>query len=129
MITKSTTMLYVADTEVALQFWSEQVGFVLIDQAQQEGTSSYEIAPNKESAISFGLHNKEVVAAANPGMDLGFPSLLFETDHLQAEYERLTAAGVATNPIMEYQGMIHFTFSDNEGHYIAVRQSTSPKGA
>lgn len=69
------------------------------------------------------------MAAANPGMDLGFPSLLFETDHLQAEYERLTAAGVTTNPIMEYQGMIHFTLSDNEGHYIAVRQSTSPKGA
>lgn len=111
-----------------LQFWTEQVGFVLVDQAQQEGTSSYEIAPNKESAISFGLHNKEIVTAANPGMNLGFPSLLFETDHLQAEYERLTTAGVATNPIMEYQGMIHFTFSDNEGHYIAVRQSTSPKG-
>lgn len=72
MITKSTTILYVADTEAALQFWSEQVGFVLIDQAQQEGTSSYEIAPNKESAISFCLHNKEIVAAANPGMDLVF---------------------------------------------------------
>ena len=57
MITKSTTMLYVADTEAALQFWTEQVGFVLVDQAQQERTSSYEIAPNKESAISFGLHN------------------------------------------------------------------------
>lgn len=66
MITKSTTMLYVADTEAALQFWSEQVGFVLVDQAQQERTSSYEIAPNKESAISFGLHNKEIVTAANP---------------------------------------------------------------
>lgn len=75
MITKSTTMLYVADTEAALQFWTEQVGFVLVDQAQQERTSSYEIAPNKESAISFGLHNKEIVTAANPGMDLGFPSL------------------------------------------------------
>lgn len=123
MISKSTTMLYVSDTDAAFKFWTEKMGFVLIDQATAGETQSYEIVATKDSQTKFGLHNKELVAQANPGMNVGFPSLLFEADDLEAEYERLTANGVNTNPIMEYQGMVHFTFSDNEGNYIAVRKT------
>ncbi|MFL4358572.1 VOC family protein [Streptococcus uberis] len=123
MITKSTTMLYVADTSAALTFWTEKMGFVLTDQSDSEGFKSFEVAPSLDSATKFGIHNKDMVAQANPGMNVGFPSLLFETDDLEKEYQRLTNNGVQTNPIMEYQGMVHFTFQDNEGNYIAVRQS------
>lgn len=123
MITKSTTMLYVADTTAAMTFWTEKMGFVLTDQSESEGFNSYEVAPSLESQTKFGIHNKDIVAKANPGMNVGFPSLLFETDDLEKEYQRLTNNGVQTNPIMEYQGMVHFTFQDNEGNYIAVRQS------
>ncbi|MCR4258470.1 VOC family protein [Streptococcus uberis] len=123
MITKSTTMLYVADTSAALTFWTEKMGFVLTGQSDSEGFKSFEVAPSLDSATKFGIHNKDMVAQANPGMNVGFPSLLFETDDLEKEYQRLTNNGVQTNPIMEYQGMVHFTFQDNEGNYIAVRQS------
>lgn len=123
MISKSTTMLYVNDTKAAMTFWTEQMGFVLIDSAESDGYMSYEIAPSVNSATKFGIHTKELVAKANPGMNVGFPSLLFETDDLEAEYKSLTDAGLTTNPIMEYQGMVHFTFCDNEGNYIAIRQS------
>ncbi|MCZ8465530.1 VOC family protein [Streptococcus uberis] len=123
MITKSTTMLYVADTSAALTFWTEKMRFVLTDQSDSEGFKSFEVAPSLDSATKFGIHNKDMVAQANPGMNVGFPSLLFETDDLEKEYQRLTNNGVQTNPIMEYQGMVHFTFQDNEGNYIAVRQS------
>ncbi|MGT2887730.1 glyoxalase/bleomycin resistance/extradiol dioxygenase family protein [Streptococcus didelphis] len=123
MITKSTTMLYVNDTKASMTFWTEKMGFVLIDQAETQDHISYEIAPSHDSASKFGLHNKDLVAQANPGMNVDFPSLLFETDDLEAEHKRLTENGVTTNPIMEYQGMVHFTFTDNEGHYIAVRKS------
>lgn len=123
MISKSTTMLYVNDTEAAMTFWTEKMGFVITDQADSEGFKSFEVAPSLDSATKFGIHNKDMVAQANPGMNVGFPSLLFETDDLEAEYKTLTENGVATNPIMEYQGMVHFTFQDNEGNYIAVRQT------
>ncbi|GAB6673018.1 VOC family protein [Streptococcus uberis] len=123
MISKSTTMLYVNDTEAAMTFWTEKMGFVITDQADSEGFKSFEVAPSLDSATKFGIHNKDMVAQANPGMNVGFPSLLFEADDLEAEYKILTENGVATNPIMEYQGMVHFTFQDNEGNYIAVRQS------
>lgn len=123
MISKSTTMLYVNDTEAAMTFWTEKMGFIITDQADSEGFKSFEVAPSLDSATKFGIHNKDMVAQANPGMNVGFPSLLFEADDLEAEYKILTENGVATNPIMEYQGMVHFTFQDNEGNYIAVRQS------
>ncbi|AUC24573.1 glyoxalase/bleomycin resistance/extradiol dioxygenase family protein [Streptococcus uberis] len=123
MISKSTTMLYVNDTEAAMTFWTEKMGFVITDQADSEGFKSFEVAPSLDSATKFGIHNKDMVAQANPGMNVDFPSLLFEADDLEAEYKTLTENGVATNPIMEYQGMVHFTFQDNEGNYIAVRQT------
>lgn len=123
MISKSTTMLYVNDTEAAMTFWTEKMGFVITDQADSEGFKSFEVAPSLDSATKFGIHNKDIVAQANPGMNVDFPSLLFEADDLEAEYKTLTENGVATNPIMEYQGMVHFTFQDNEGNYIAVRQT------
>lgn len=123
MISKSTTMLYVNDTEAAMTFWTEKMGFVITDQADSEGFKSFEVAPSLDSVTKFGIHNKDMVAQANPGMNVDFPSLLFEADDLEAEYKILTENGVATNPIMEYQGMVHFTFQDNEGNYIAVRQS------
>lgn len=120
MITKSTTMLYVTDTKAAMEFWTEKMGFVLLKTEDFGEAVSYEIAPSTDSATKFGIHDKEWGAKANPGMNVGFPSLLFEADDLEAEYDKLTAAGVTTNPIMEYQGMVHFTFADNEGNYIAV---------
>lgn len=123
MISKSTTMLYVNDTEAAMTFWTEKMGFIITDQADSEGFKSFEVAPSLDSATKFGIHNKDMVAQANPGMNVDFPSLLFEADDLEAEYKTLTENGVATNPIMEYQGMVHFTFQDNEGNYIAVRQT------
>ncbi|GAA5349791.1 VOC family protein [Streptococcus uberis] len=123
MISKSTTMLYVNDTEAAMTFWTEKMGFVITDQSDSEGFKSFEVAPSLDSATKFGIHNKDMVAQANPGMNVGFPSLLFEADDLEAEYKTLTENGVATNPIMEYQGMVHFTFQDSEGNYIAVRQT------
>ena len=73
MIIKSTTMLYVDDTKAAMEFWTEKMGFVIIEQAEGEGHMSYEIAPSQESNVKFGLFNKGLVAAANPEMNVGFP--------------------------------------------------------
>jgi lactoylglutathione lyase len=120
MITKSTTMLYVEDTKAAIEFWTQKMGFVTLETADYGEVVSYEIAPNTDSETKFGIHDKNWVLKNTPGMNVGFPSLLFETDDLEVEYDRLTSAGVQTNPIMEFQGMTHFTFSDNEGNYIAI---------
>lgn len=124
MISKSTTMLYVADTQAALEFWTKKMGFVLLDTSEHGEFISYEIAPSKDSETKFGLHDKNWVLQNNPAMNLGFPSLLFETENLEAEHERLTSNGVTTHPIMDFGGMLHFTFTDNEGNYIAVREMT-----
>lgn len=123
MITKSTTMLYVEDTKAALNFWIEKMGFILLDTSDYGEAVSYEIAPSEQSAIAFGLHDKNWVAKNSPMLNLEFPSLLLTTDNLEEEYEQLKNNGVQTNPIMEMNGLYHFTFTDNEGHFIAIRQS------
>ncbi|MBF0775323.1 glyoxalase/bleomycin resistance/extradiol dioxygenase family protein [Streptococcus azizii] len=114
MITASTTMLYVTDTKAAMTFWTEKMGFVLLETADHGEAVSYEVAPSSDAATKFGIHDQQWVAKANPNMNVGFPSLLFETEDLEAEYERLTQAGVTTNPIMEYQGMSNVILNKNQ---------------
>lgn len=114
MITASATMLYVADTKAAMTFWTEKVGFVLLETADYGEAVSYEVAPSSDATTKFGIHDQQWVAKANPTMNVGFPSLLFETKDLEAEYERLTQAGVTTNPIMEYQGMSNVILNKNQ---------------
>lgn len=120
MILKSTTMLYYTNTAEAMVFWTEKMGFILTQTEDYGDVTSYEIASNANRDIIFGIHDKNWVAQANPGMNVGFPSLLFETDDLEAERERLLAVGVEATPIMEHQGMIHFAFPDCEGNYMAI---------
>ncbi|MGT2933242.1 VOC family protein [Streptococcus catagoni] len=125
MISKTTTMLYVSDPKAAMAFWTEKMGFILIETQEHSDATSYEIAPSRASNSKFCIHDKNWVAKHNPGMNTGFPSLLFETEDLKAEYEKLSAAGVSTNPIVDFQGMTHFTFSDMEGNYMAIKEVKS----
>lgn len=122
MIIKSTTMLYYTDTVAAKDFWTEKLGFIATDEQAYDNVISYEIANNENREVIFGIHQKDWVAGNNPGMNIGFPSLLFETEDLEADRERLVANGVEATPIMEHQGMIHFAFPDCEGNYIAITQ-------
>ncbi|WP_221913688.1 VOC family protein [Streptococcus halichoeri] len=127
MIQKSTTMLYMKDPKAAADFWCQKVGFLLIEETPMGETRSYQIAPSLDASFSFGIHDQQLVAAQNPELNLGFPSVLLETDDLQSTHAKLTKAGVKTNPIMDFQGMVHFTFVDTENHYIAVRQAPTKK--
>lgn len=90
------------------------------DIEDQRTVTSYEIANNSDRQVTFGIHDKAWVAGNNPEMNVGFPSLLFETDDLEAEHARMSQAGIDVTPIMDHMGMIHFAFPDCEGNYIAI---------
>lgn len=122
MIKKSTTMIYVENTKKAMEFWTEKLEFVLLETSDFGDAVSYEIAPSKNSVTKFCLHDKNWVAKNNPQMNVGFPSLMFEVENLEETYNKLTEKGVKTNVIMEFGGLRHFTFSDNENNYIAVKE-------
>ncbi len=115
-------MLYVEDTKAAMTFWTEKVGFSLLETSEYPGATSYVIAPSEKAEAQYGIHDKNWVATNNPGMNVGFPSLLLATDDLKKTYDELTARGVTTHPITEHQGLIHFSFADNEGNYVAVQE-------
>lgn len=55
-------MLYVNDQEVAVKFWTEKVGFVVVADQEEAGMRWIEIAPTKDAQTSFVLHNKEIIA-------------------------------------------------------------------
>lgn len=122
MIIKSTTMLYVENTKELMEFWTEKLEFELLETSDFGDAVSYEIAPSKNSATKFCLHDKNWVIKNNPQMNVGFPSLMFEVENLEETYNKLTEKGVNTNAIMEFGGLRHFTFSDNENNYIAVKE-------
>lgn len=115
-------MLYVQQPAEYVQFWIEKVGFVLLQETHHGEVVSYEIAPSQHSGYSFGIHSKKWVSEMSPELNTSFPSLLLESNQLEKEHQRLKEAGITVHPIEEYNGMLHFTFVDAEGNYIAVTQ-------
>lgn len=115
-------MLYVSDTKASMMFWTEQVGFVLLNTQQYNNeVTSYTIAPHKNAEVQFVLHDKQWVAKQNPDMVLVTPSILMQCDDIHTTHQKLTQQGVKASPIIEIHGMKTFHFPDNEGHYFAVK--------
>lgn len=115
-------MLYVNDVEASAIFWKEKVGFERVERQEQGPQVSYIIAPKADSEVQFVLHDKAEVAAMNPEMNLGTPSILMTSLDVEKTYQDFVSRGVKANPVMYLGFMKVFNFSDEEGNYFAVRE-------
>lgn len=116
-------MLYVNNQDDSVAFWTEKVGFhVIAEENNGQGFRWIEIAPEKDSATSIILHNKEFVAKMNPGMNLGTPSLMFFTDKFEELYSDLSNKGVKVGEIVNMPAGRVFNFADDEENYFAVME-------
>lgn len=115
-------MLYVNDVEASAIFWKEKVGFERVERQEQGPQVSYIIAPKADSEVQFVLHDKAEVAAMNPEMNLGTPSILMTSLDVEKTYQDFVSRGVKANPVMDLGFMKVFNFSDEEGNYFAVRE-------
>ena len=122
MITKiGQIMLYVNNQDEAKKFWTEKIGFSVISEEDNgQGMKWIEIAPTKEAATSFVLHNKELIAEMQPGLNLDTPSLMLFTDKLDELYKDLSGKNITVGEIMTMPSGRVFNFADNEGNYFAI---------
>ncbi|QHW29763.1 VOC family protein [Paenibacillus rhizovicinus] len=114
-------MLYVNDQDASKDFWTEKLGFEVIAEVTNGPMRWIEVAP-KGAATSIILHNKEFVAKMNPGMNLGTPSIMFQSDQFDALNSDLKNKGVKVGEIMEIPTGRVFNFADHEDNYFAVSE-------
>lgn len=116
-------MLYVDNQDKVKQFWTEKAGFVVISETDYgQGMKAIEIAPTKESETSFVLHNKEIIAKMNPGMNLETPSLMFYTKNIDELYANFKDKRITVGELVDMPMGRVFNFADDEGHYFAVME-------
>lgn len=116
-------MLYVDDVTAMKMFWVEAVGFELREEVT-DGMHFAEIAATSHSQTSFVLFDKQVIAAQSPELDLGTPSLMFQTADATALYEKFKAQGIRVGDLVDMPMGKVFNFADPEGHYFAVQDLT-----
>ncbi|MGG4146329.1 VOC family protein [Paenibacillus algorifonticola] len=116
-------MLYVNNQDAARDFWTEKVGFhVVSEEDNGQGMRWIEIAPAKGAHTTIILHNKAFVEKMSPGLNLGTPSLMFFSDHLDQLHSDLSNKQVTVGPVVEMPSGRVFNFADHEENYFAVME-------
>ncbi|MBS4217528.1 VOC family protein [Bacillus sp. FJAT-49711] len=116
-------MLYVHNQDESVKFWTEQVGFVVISEADNgQGMKWVEIAPSKDAQTSIVLHNKDLIAKMQPELNLGTPSVMFFTEDLDNLYQNLSDKGITVGEIVNMPSGRVFNFADLEENYFAVME-------
>lgn len=112
-------VLYVADSEACLKFWTEKVGMVR-KSAKQAGPFEIVQVGFEDQQFGFELVPLALMADNPHGLDLATPSIAFHNEDLAAAREKLVSAGVEATEIGDQGGIDAFAFSDNEGRWFAV---------
>jgi lactoylglutathione lyase len=125
MNTLDQIMLYVVDQERIARFWVDHFGFSIAGRQDYGATFAIELVDGRGGSSKLVLQNKTAVAAAEPGMNLGTPSILLGSDELEGLYGRLKAAGVTVGELVAFpnNGKKVFNFADPEGNYFAIMGS------
>ncbi|MEV4566314.1 VOC family protein [Nonomuraea sp. NPDC049419] len=115
----SQVSLYVRDQQKAVDFWSRKVGFTVTrDMAYGENRWIEVQPPSGGTRLALLKADPQwPETPAGPGY------VLFEADDIEAEYERLNAAGVPfTRPPKQEHWGWSATFVDDEGHEFHLGQ-------
>jgi predicted enzyme related to lactoylglutathione lyase len=122
------TTIYVDDQDKALRFYTEVLGFVAKD---DETNGPYRwltvAAPGDEdgTALLLALNNDPAAKAFQEAQfKQSQPAIMFYTDDVKADYERIKAAGAEfTMPPTEVMaGSVIATFKDTCGNLVQITQ-------
>ena len=116
-------MLYVNNQDNAVKFWTENLGFTVIaEENNDQGFRWIEIAPKNSAETSLILHNKDFVSKMSPGLNLDTPSLMFFTEDIEQLYNDLLNKKITVGEIVNMPTGRVFNFADNEENYFAVME-------
>jgi predicted enzyme related to lactoylglutathione lyase len=114
----------VSDQDAAKGFYTEQVGFDLVNESRFGDELRWIQVGPRDSDASLTLVTW--FDSMPPGSLRG---LVVETDELEADYQAMLTRGVEfVAPPSQQPGGIFATFKDPDGNQISFRQAGSPTG-
>jgi predicted enzyme related to lactoylglutathione lyase len=121
----ASTSIYVNDQEKALRFYTDVLGFVTKTDVSQGPYRWLTVVPAEEpDGIELQLAaNDDPAAKAYQGalFDRGERAIMFYVDDVQAEFDRLTAAGAEfTMPPTKVTGSTIAVLNDTVGNLIQL---------
>lgn len=116
-------MVYVRDQDAAVTFWTEKMGFTVLDDKENEGMRWIEIAPSEDAGTSIVLHDRNLLEQMDTGLNLEAPSLLFYANDFEQFRNELAEKGVTVGDIVEMPTGRTFNFADAEDNYFAVLET------
>jgi lactoylglutathione lyase len=103
------------------RFWTEHLGFREVGRQDYGETFAIELADGSGTTTKLVVQDKVAVAAREPQMNLGTPSMLLQGTDLPNLHARLKAAGGFVGDLVTFPGGKQvFNFADPEGNYFAI---------
>lgn len=116
-------MVYCDDVEACRICWTEKLGFQ--EEAVRPGPEGSE-AP----VLSFGpadvhivLMDRALVVKYSPEVNTLMPSLLFRVADIEAIHDGMEKRGATVSDVVDMGGMRSYSFSDDEGHWMAAAEA------
>ena len=121
------TTIYVDDQEKALRFYTDVLGFVKKADVSQGPFRWLTVASAEEpdgTELQLALNDNPPAKAFQQAMfQKGQPAAMFQTDNVEADYERIKARGAEfTMPPTKVTGSTIATLKDTCGNLIQITQ-------
>lgn len=121
------TSIYVDDQEKALRFYTEVLGFTKMADFSQGPFRWLTVASAEEedgTQLQLALNSSPVAKAYQEAQfQQGQPAAMFSTDDVQADYERMKAAGAEfVMPPTQVPGATITKLNDTCGNLIQINQ-------
>lgn len=123
-------VLTVEDQERAKKFWSEQMGFEVVeDSAYGDERWIAVLTPDGHTRLVLGLRRPDEPASRAPGEMLPSSNVMFYADDVETAHRELTERGVTftTPPTKQFFGWWS-VFEDSEGIRYALGQKWGTAG-
>lgn len=112
-------MLYVEDVAAEKAFW-QAIGFVIAAESEMMDFETFDMKSHADSTMTITVFAKEFIRQVSPEVMDNQPSILFETDDIEALHAKVveqtnTASAINDVPFK------NFNFASPSGNYYAVK--------
>lgn len=115
-------MIYVYNHDKAIQFWTENLDFVVVADDEEMGMRVVKLLPEDDAQTAIVLQDKAKVDEMDMGVSTTTPSLIFATTQFDDLYNRLKSNQNTVGDIMDLPMGRVFNFTDSENNHFAVKE-------
>ena len=112
-------MLYVEDV-AAEKIFQKAAGFTILNEAEMMGFEIFDMNLRAEASTTITVYAKEFIRQVSPEVVDMIPSVLFESNDIQALQERIAALTDTCSPV-NAEPFPNFNLASPSGNYFAVK--------